>query len=89
MLTRTEVRTVARQSNGTLRLHCNGHDGHDAVLESDVLLAIGRDPNTDTLGLAATGVIVNPDGSLPTDPAIRTPISPAFMPSAMSPGTFR
>ena len=68
VLTRSEVRAVARQSNGTLRLHCNGHDGHDAVLESDVLLwAIGRDPNTDTLDLAAAGVSVNPDGSLPTD----------------------
>jgi glutathione reductase (NADPH) len=33
-----------------------------------LLWAIGRDPNTDRLDLAAAGVMMNPNGTIPTDP---------------------
>jgi glutathione reductase (NADPH) len=66
VLTRTQVRAVARLANGALSLHC---DGQASVLQVDTLIwAIGRDPNTDALNLAAAGVTMHPNGSIPTDP---------------------
>ncbi|HOB63277.1 MAG TPA: glutathione-disulfide reductase [Candidatus Competibacteraceae bacterium] len=66
VLTRTSVRALARLANGTLNLHCEGQD--QPLRVDTVLWAIGRDPNTDRLDLAATGVTVTPDGAIPTDP---------------------
>jgi len=72
VLTHTQVRAVARLVGGSLNLHC---DGHPNVLNVDTLLwAIGRDPNTEALNLPAAGVVVNPNGSIPTDPFQNTNI---------------
>ena len=72
VLTRTQVRAVARLASGPLSLHC---DGQASVLQVDTLLwAIGRVPNTDALDLAAAGVTLNPDGSIPTDPYQNTDV---------------
>jgi glutathione reductase (NADPH) len=66
VLARTQVRAVARLASGGLSLHC---EGQPAPLPVDKLLwAIGRDPNTDRLDLAAAGVMMNPNGTIPTDP---------------------
>lgn len=66
VLTRTQVRAVARLASGGLSVHC---EGQPAPLPVDtVLWAIGRDPNTDRLDLAAAGVTTTPDGAIPTDP---------------------
>lgn len=66
ILTRTQIRAVARLASGSLSLHC---DGQASILHVDTLIwAIGRDPNTDALDLARAGVTLNPDGTLPTDP---------------------
>ena len=66
VLTHTQVRAVARLASGTLSLHCEGPGSAPNV--NAVLWAIGRDPNTDALDLAAAGVTLNPNGSIPTDP---------------------
>lgn len=66
VMTRTQVRAVARLASGALSLHCEGADPVPNV--NVVLWAIGRQPNTDALELAAAGVTLNPDGSIPTDP---------------------
>ncbi|MDS4059239.1 MAG: glutathione-disulfide reductase, partial [Candidatus Contendobacter sp.] len=66
VMTRTQVRAVARLASGELSLHCEGADPVPNV--NVVLWAIGRQPNTDALELAAAGVMLNPDGSIPTDP---------------------
>jgi len=72
VLTQTQVRAVARRVSGSLSLHC---DGQANVLNVDTLLwAIGRDPNTDALNLPAAGVVMNPNGSIPTDPFQNTNI---------------
>ena len=64
--TRTQVRAVARLANGTLSLHC---DGQSSILYVETLLwAIGRDPNTDALNLAAAGVATTASGAILTDP---------------------
>ncbi|MFO1425087.1 MAG: glutathione-disulfide reductase [Candidatus Competibacteraceae bacterium] len=66
VMIRTQVRAVARLASGALSLHC---EGAESVLNVNaVLWAIGREPNTDALKLAAAGVMLNPDGSIPTDP---------------------
>lgn len=76
VLTRTQIRAVARLVNGSLDLHCEGQSG---VLNVDTLLwAIGRTPNTDQLNLAAAGVRVNGDGTIPTDPCQATNISTIY-----------
>ncbi|MBE2294052.1 MAG: glutathione-disulfide reductase [Phycisphaerales bacterium] len=73
ILTHTQVNAVARMAKGTLNLHCTGRGD---TLEVDTLLwAIGRDPNTDSINLAAAGVVTNPDGSIPTDPYQNTNIA--------------
>ncbi|MBK8753157.1 MAG: glutathione-disulfide reductase [Candidatus Competibacteraceae bacterium] len=73
VLTRTQIRAVARLANGTLGLHC---DGQNSILYAETLLwAIGRDPNTDALNLATTGVATTSSGSIPTDPYQNTNIS--------------
>ncbi|HPF59746.1 MAG TPA: glutathione-disulfide reductase [Candidatus Competibacteraceae bacterium] len=65
VLTQTQVRAVARLARGALSLHC---EGQASVLHTDALIwAIGREPNTDTLNLAAAGVAVQPNGIIPTD----------------------
>ena len=65
VLTRTQIRAVARRANGSLNLHC---DGQATSLHVDTLLwAIGRTPNTDALDLAAAGITTNSDGTIPTD----------------------
>ncbi len=66
VLTRTQVRAVARLASGALSLHCEGSGSAPNV--NAVLWAIGREPNTDALDLAAAGVALNPNGSIPTDP---------------------
>jgi len=72
VLTQTQVRAVARLAKGVLSVHC---EGQASVLHADALIwAIGREPNTDTLNLAAAGVAVQPNGIIPTDPYQNTNI---------------
>lgn len=65
VLTRTQIRAVARLANGSLSLHCNGQS--DLLNVEALLWAIGRAPNTDALNLAAAGVITAAGGVIPTD----------------------
>jgi len=49
------------------------HAGATKTLEYDqVLVAVGRRPNTDNLGLETTGVVVDERGVIPTDSECRT-----------------
>ncbi len=72
VMTRTQVRAVARLASGALSLHCESAESVPNV--NAVLWAIGREPNTAALELAAAGVTLNPDGSIPTDPYQNTNI---------------
>ena len=44
-----------------------GIDGQDSVRCDRVLLAVGRVPNTDDLGLDAVGIVLDPRGRIPID----------------------
>jgi dihydrolipoamide dehydrogenase len=77
-LTRPVTRTLTRLG---VQVHVRSRacrlDGSDLVLASPdgerrapaekVIVAVGRRPNTDDLGLAAAGVPVRPDGLIPVD----------------------
>jgi len=49
-------------------------DGDPAVVGSDVLLAVGRVPNTDDLGLDAAGLAVTDRGTIPVDDTLATKV---------------
>lgn len=49
-----------------------GIDGQDSVIGDRVLVAIGRVPNTDDLGLGSVGIELDPRGRIPIDDHFRT-----------------
>ena len=49
-----------------------GIEGQPSVLCDRVLLAVGRVPNTDELGLASVGIELDPRGRIPIDDSFRT-----------------
>src|SRR5262249_4258380 len=63
--------TVAREDNGiSVGLECTG--GPPKVAGSHLLLAVGRRPNTDDLGLDQAGVAVDSRGYIQVDDELRT-----------------
>lgn len=72
ILPNTRMQAVERLEDGALHIRC---DGCHAGLQADVLLwAVGREPRTDDLNLAAAGVPVGADGMIPTDEFQNTPV---------------
>lgn len=66
----TEIITrVERQDDGRKRVHLSGGD---AIVADQVMLAIGRVPNTASLGLEAAGVAVDETGAIKVDGYSRT-----------------
>jgi len=55
-----------------VRVHVSCREGEPAVIGSHVLLAVGRKPNTDDLGLDAAGVTLDKRGYIQVDEALRT-----------------
>lgn len=56
-----------------VRVHAEPEDGDAVAVEADdVLVALGRRPNTDDLGLDAAGVAVDDRGFVETDEQLRT-----------------
>ena len=61
-----------RKEDGHLEVILDFKDGHSQVLEMDMaLIAIGRIPNTDDLGLENIGAEINPRGYLKVDEYLR------------------
>lgn len=72
ILPNTRMQAMERLEDGALHIRC---DGCHAGLQADVLLwAVGREPRTDDLNLAAAGVPVGADGMIPTDEFQNTPV---------------
>ncbi len=68
----TKVAGIERKGDG-LRVHVEGGKGEQQTLEADVVLvAIGRRPYTDGLGLDEAGVKRDPRGRIITDHEFRT-----------------
>jgi mycothione reductase len=70
-LNRKEI-GVERSADGQVVLHLDGPDGQESVQADDLLVAVGRLPNSDLLDLAATGVELTEDGYVAVDEFQRT-----------------
>ncbi|KAA6465396.1 FAD-containing oxidoreductase [Acidobacteria bacterium AB60] len=57
-----------------IAVHVDCNDGDEVVRGSHVLLAMGRVPNTDDLGLPAAGIDADPSGYIPVDEQLRTSV---------------
>jgi glutathione reductase (NADPH) len=63
------IQKVEKQANGILAVTTGGHD----PVEVDVvLIATGRRPNTDSLGLESAGIALGENGEVPVDAYNRT-----------------
>ncbi|WP_121012615.1 mycothione reductase [Saccharothrix australiensis] len=75
-LSRKAVR--AERVGGVVRLHLESPDGAEVVESDELLVAVGRKPNSDLLDLAATGVAVHPDGRVVVDEHQRTSVEGVY-----------
>jgi mycothione reductase len=62
------------QANGEITVRLHTHGEHVEIVGDALLVATGRIPNADTLGVAAVGLAVNDDGYVVTDEQLRTNI---------------
>src|SRR5262249_15468092 len=67
----SKVTAVTAHGNG-VAVDLDGAQGRAQVTGSHLLLAIGRRPNTDDLGLDKTGIAVDPNGSTKADDQLQT-----------------
>jgi pyruvate/2-oxoglutarate dehydrogenase complex dihydrolipoamide dehydrogenase (E3) component len=71
--TGTRVVRVEGRSGESVQLHAITHDGKEEVIEgSDLLVATGRTPNTDGIGLETAGVERDERGFVKVDERLRT-----------------
>ncbi|MGA7525342.1 MAG: FAD-containing oxidoreductase [Acidobacteriaceae bacterium] len=73
---RTRANCIHMEQSGreaTVGVECN--EGAPHVAGSHVLLAVGRTPNTDDLGLAAAGITPDAHGYIPVDDQLRTSVA--------------
>ena len=63
-----------RDAGGKIAARVDCADGPPEVLGSHLLLAVGRVPNTDDLGLGAAGITADERGFIPVDDQLRTEV---------------
>jgi pyruvate/2-oxoglutarate dehydrogenase complex dihydrolipoamide dehydrogenase (E3) component len=69
---RTRVRGVEGRSGSGVRVLTDGPDGEGVVEGSDLLVAVGRTPNTDGIGLERAGVDLTGRGYIRVDERLAT-----------------
>jgi pyruvate/2-oxoglutarate dehydrogenase complex dihydrolipoamide dehydrogenase (E3) component len=70
---RLDAECVRFEASGQdIRVHVDCRDGDPEILGSHVLLAVGRRPNTDDLGLETAGVKIDNHGYIVVDDELRT-----------------
>ncbi|GAB3946994.1 mycothione reductase [Kribbella albertanoniae] len=67
-----ETIRVARRPDGSILLGMLCPDGSDEVIVDELLVAVGRTPNSDLLNLEATGVEVDHEGRVVVDAYMQT-----------------
>ena len=70
----TEAQSVRQDESGGIELTVNGPDGERALSGSDLLVAAGRPPNTDTLNLEASGVETDGRGFVKVNERLETSV---------------
>ncbi|MEH3140076.1 MAG: FAD-containing oxidoreductase [Mycobacterium kyogaense] len=66
--------SFAKQDNGSDRFTVTPRAGADPIAGSHLLVAVGRQPNTDDLGLEAAGVETDKRGYITVDDQLRTSV---------------
>lgn len=66
--------TKAVSDDTSVRLDLTGSDGDETIEADLLLLAIGRQPNSDLVGAAAAGLDLHPDGRIVVDSYQRTSV---------------
>ncbi len=72
VLLETEARSVREEDDGVIRLTVAGPEGERTIDASHLLVAVGRAPNTDSLGLEAAGVETDDRGFIRVDERLAT-----------------
>ncbi|MCX2733791.1 mycothione reductase [Saccharopolyspora sp. NFXS83] len=66
--------TAVERDGDVVRLHLEGPDGAETVEAEQLLVAVGREPNTDLIDAAAGGLKVREDGKIEVDAEQRTSV---------------
>lgn len=82
---KTKVAELKAQKNG-LKAVFEGNDAPGAKIFDRVLLAVGRRPNSDRVGLEAAGVETDERGCIPVDAQRRTNVPHIFAIGDLTPG---
>jgi pyruvate/2-oxoglutarate dehydrogenase complex dihydrolipoamide dehydrogenase (E3) component len=77
MITGATVEAVARAGDG-IRVTLSDGDGRPSIVGSHFLVAAGRQPNTDDLGLETTAIEVDDKGYIRVDDYLRTSVDGVF-----------
>jgi len=64
--------TAVESDNGTITAHLDGDDAPDRIEGDELLVAVGRRPNTDNLNLDAAGVQTTESGHVQVDDRLAT-----------------
>ncbi|AHI00628.1 mycothione reductase [Kutzneria viridogrisea] len=64
----------AERVDGVVRLHLETEQGPEVIEAEELLVAVGRTPNSDLLDVAATGVTTHADGRVVVDSQQRTAV---------------
>ena len=78
ILLEAEARNVGRDADGTISLDLSTPDGPRALSGSHLLVAVGRQPNTERLGLEAAGVATDRRGFIRVNQRLETSVSGIF-----------
>jgi pyruvate/2-oxoglutarate dehydrogenase complex dihydrolipoamide dehydrogenase (E3) component len=72
VLTETEIQRVEGRSGQQIRLHCHFTNGEKIVQATDLLVAVGRTPNTHGIGLDQMGVDLDRQGYIKVNERLET-----------------
>ncbi|MEM7358473.1 MAG: dihydrolipoyl dehydrogenase [Pseudomonadota bacterium] len=74
----TGHKAVKVTNDGQKVLHCESADGSVEIPFDDILVAVGRRPNTDGMNLEKHGIKLRRNGTIETDDYLRTAVSNIF-----------
>jgi pyruvate/2-oxoglutarate dehydrogenase complex dihydrolipoamide dehydrogenase (E3) component len=78
IVTNAEVRRLERREDGTLMVELGGQGNMETLEADEALVAIGRAPNVEGLGLEAAGVVYDPWRGVQVDDHLRSSVRTIF-----------